>query len=115
MLQLACHIVTQLGQQGRLGALMGLAGEQVPRAAEPGRARLRIGDLRRLAGGIDREFQSHTKSRDPLKLARYYQSLLDTDKFESRALLPRYLGVSQERMPQLLLRLGSHPVVGNPE
>ena len=29
---------------------------------------------------------------DPLRLARYYQSLLDTGKFESRAALARFLG-----------------------
>ena len=32
--------------------------------------------------------------RDPLKLARYYQSLLDSGKFEIQAALARYLGVS---------------------
>jgi hypothetical protein len=35
--------------------------------------------------------------RDPLKLARYYRSLLDSGKFESRAALARYLGVSRPR------------------
>jgi Mn-dependent DtxR family transcriptional regulator len=44
--------------------------------------------------------------RDPLKLARYYQSLLDTGKFESRAALARYLGVSRPRVTQVLRRLG---------
>jgi hypothetical protein len=43
--------------------------------------------------------------RDPLKLARYYQSLLDTGKFESRAALARYLGVSRARVAHVLLRL----------
>lgn len=33
--------------------------------------------------------------RDPLKLARYYESLLDSGKFESRAAVARYLGVSR--------------------
>ena len=33
--------------------------------------------------------------RDPLKFARYYQSLLDTGQFENRASLARYLGVTQ--------------------
>jgi hypothetical protein len=45
--------------------------------------------------------------RDPLKTARYYQSLLDTAKFESRAALARYLGVSRARVTQVLGRLKS--------
>ena len=44
--------------------------------------------------------------RDPLKLARYYQSLLDSGRFESRAALARYLGVSRPRVTQVLRRLG---------
>ncbi len=43
--------------------------------------------------------------RDPIKLARYYQSLLDSGKFESRAALARYLGVSRPRVTQVLRRL----------
>jgi hypothetical protein len=43
--------------------------------------------------------------RDPLKLARYYQSLLDSGQFENRAALARYLGVSRARVTQVLLRL----------
>ncbi len=43
--------------------------------------------------------------RDPLKLAQYYQSLLDTGKFENRAALARYLGVSRARVTQVLKRL----------
>lgn len=31
---------------------------------------------------------------DPLRIARYYQSLLDSGKFESRAALARFLGVT---------------------
>jgi hypothetical protein len=45
------------------------------------------------------------ESRDPLKLARYYQSLLDSGKFENRAALARYLGVSRARVTQVLQRL----------
>ena len=45
--------------------------------------------------------------RDPLKLARYYQSLLDSGKFESRAALACYLGVSRARVTQVLRRLKS--------
>jgi len=43
--------------------------------------------------------------RDPLKLAHYYQSLLDSGKFENRAALARYLGVSRARVTQVLRRL----------
>jgi hypothetical protein len=43
--------------------------------------------------------------RDPLALARYYQSLLDSGKFESRAALACYLGVSRARVTQVLRRL----------
>ena len=43
--------------------------------------------------------------RDPLKLARYYRSLLDSGKFESQAALARYLGVSRARVTQVLRRL----------
>lgn len=43
--------------------------------------------------------------RDPLKLARHYQSLLDTGKFESRAALARHLGVSRARVTQVLKRI----------
>ena len=43
--------------------------------------------------------------RDPLKLARYYQSLMDFGKFERRAALARYLGVSRSRVTQVLRRL----------
>jgi hypothetical protein len=43
--------------------------------------------------------------RDPLKLARYYRSLMDSGKFESRAALARYLGVSRARVTQVLRRL----------
>jgi hypothetical protein len=43
--------------------------------------------------------------RDPLMLARYYQSLLDSGQFENRAALARYLGVSRARVTQVLRRL----------
>ncbi len=42
---------------------------------------------------------------DPLRIARYYQSLLDSGKFESRVALARYLGVSRARVTQVLNRL----------
>ncbi len=43
--------------------------------------------------------------RDRLRLAHYYQSLLDSGKFESRAALARFLGVSRARVTQVLNRL----------
>jgi len=43
--------------------------------------------------------------RDPLKLARYYQSLLDSGQFENRAALARFLGVSRTKVTQALKRL----------
>lgn len=52
--------------------------------------------------------------RDPLRLARYYQSLLDTGKFESRAALARFLGVSRARVTQVLNRFKSAPNTLNP-
>ena len=47
--------------------------------------------------------------RDRLDLARYYQSLLDSGKFESRAALARFLGVSRARVTQVLNRLRDEP------
>ena len=43
--------------------------------------------------------------RDRMRLARYYQSLLDSGKFESRAAHARHLGVSRARVTQVLRRL----------
>jgi hypothetical protein len=43
--------------------------------------------------------------RDPLRLARYYRSLLETGKLESRAALARFLGVTRARVTQVLNRL----------
>jgi len=45
------------------------------------------------------------ESRDPFKLARQYQALLDTGRFEDRATLARHLGVSRARVTQVLRRL----------
>jgi hypothetical protein len=45
------------------------------------------------------------ETRNPLKLARYYESLLDSGQFENRAALARYLGVSRARVTQVLKRL----------
>lgn len=41
--------------------------------------------------------QKATKN-DPLTLAIYYQSLLDSGQFENRAALARFLGVSRARV-----------------
>ena len=54
-----------------------------------------------------RQSKAGKPARDPLRLARYYQSLLDTGKFESRAALARFLGVSRARVTQVLNRLES--------
>lgn len=42
---------------------------------------------------------------DPLKIARHYQALLDSGKFENRAALARHLGVSRARVTQVLRRV----------
>ena len=52
-----------------------------------------------------RESKPAPQQRNPLRLARYYQSLLDSGKFESRAALARHLGVSRARVTQVLNRL----------
>lgn len=54
---------------------------------------------------------SKLPTRDPLRLARYYQSLLDGEKFESRAALARFLGVSRARVTQVLNRLRTSPFI----
>lgn len=51
------------------------------------------------------ESKAPSQKRDPLRLARYYQSLLDSGKFESRAALARHLDVSRARVTQVLNRL----------
>ena len=45
------------------------------------------------------------ESRDPLSLARYYQSLHNSGQFANRAALARYLGVSRSRVTQVLRRV----------
>jgi Iron dependent repressor, N-terminal DNA binding domain len=46
-------------------------------------------------------------SRDPLRLARYYKSLLESGDFKTRAEVARFLGVSRARVTQVLKRLDS--------
>ena len=43
--------------------------------------------------------------RDRMRLARYYQSILDSGTVETKAELARYLGVSRARVTQVLNRL----------
>lgn len=50
-------------------------------------------------------------NRDPLALARFYQSLLDVRVVENRAALARYLGVSRARVTQVLRRLKGLPAI----
>ncbi len=44
-----------------------------------------------------------------MKLARHYQALLDSGRFENRAALARHLGVSRARVTQVLRRLRTTP------
>jgi len=61
-----------------------------------------------------RRTKARKPTRDPLRLARYYQSLLESGKFESRAALARFLGVSRARVTQVLNRLNSAADGRNP-
>ena len=61
-----------------------------------------------------RQNKAGKPARDPLRLARYYQSLLESGKFESRASLARFLGVSRARVTQVLNRLNSAADGPNP-
>jgi hypothetical protein len=45
---------------------------------------------------------------DGMKLARQYQALLDSGKFENPSALARHLGVSGARVTQLLHQLQPH-------
>ena len=55
---------------------------------------------------IQAESQSATPKRDRMRLALYYQSLLDSGDVSTRAELARFLGVSRARVTQVLKRLG---------
>jgi hypothetical protein len=54
--------------------------------------------------GTGQQGQHEAAPTAATKLARYYQSLMDSGKFESRAALARYLGVSRARVTQVLNR-----------
>jgi DNA-directed RNA polymerase specialized sigma subunit len=51
------------------------------------------------------ESQSEVPKRDRMRLAFYYQSLLDSGEVSTRAELARFLGVSRARVTQVLKRL----------
>ena len=55
------------------------------------------------------ESESATPKRDRMRLARNYQSLLDSGEVSTRAELARHLGVSRARVTQVLKRLRSPP------
>jgi biotin operon repressor len=42
-----------------------------------------------------------------MKLAGYYQSLINSGRFESRAAVARYLGISRARVTQVFERLSA--------
>ena len=54
---------------------------------------------------IRTESEAAKPKRDRMRLARYYQSLLDTEEVNTRAELARYLGVSRACVTQVLMRL----------
>ena len=54
---------------------------------------------------IRTESQSAAPKRDRMRLAFYYQSLLDSGEVSTRAELARFLGVSRARVTQVLNRL----------
>jgi hypothetical protein len=81
---------------------------------------LRFKRLRRAAdievipwnGFSEPEPKAQTKQPlDPLKLAKYCQSLLESGQFESRAALARFLGVSRAGVTQVLRRVTQSPAV----
>ena len=54
---------------------------------------------------IRTELAAAKPNRDRMRLARHYQSLLDSGEVLTRAELARYLGVSRSRVTQVLNRL----------
>lgn len=54
---------------------------------------------------IRAESKTATPKRDRMRLAYYYQSLLDSGEVSTRAELARYLGISRARVTQVLNRL----------
>jgi len=65
-----------------------------------------LGDAQSAAVGPPDGTPTLTPPRgDALAMARFYQSLLASGKFETRAALARHLGVSRARVTQVLRRL----------
>lgn len=58
-----------------------------------------------ISNQIRAETESVKPKRDRMRLARYYQSLLDSGEVSTRAELARHLGVSRARVTQVLNRL----------
>jgi Mn-dependent DtxR family transcriptional regulator len=58
-----------------------------------------------LSDQIRAESEPAAPKRDRLRLAFYYQSLLDSGEVSTRAELARFLGVSRARVTQVLKRL----------
>ncbi|MDG2130020.1 MAG: hypothetical protein P8K08_18625 [Fuerstiella sp.] len=54
------------------------------------------------------ESESVKPKRDRMRLAIYYQSLIDSGEVSTRAELTRFLGVSKARVTPVLKRLRDH-------
>ncbi len=54
---------------------------------------------------IAADSEQEKPKRDRMRLARYYQSLLDSNEISTRAELARYLSLSRRRVTQVLRRL----------
>ena len=54
------------------------------------------------------ESESVKPKRDRMRLAIYYQSLIDSGEVSTRAELARFLGVSKARVTPVLKRLRDH-------
>ena len=56
---------------------------------------------------IRAESEAAKPKRDRMRLASYYQSLLDSGEVGTKAELARYLGISRARVTQVLNRLNT--------
>lgn len=61
---------------------------------------------------IRAESEQAKPKRDRMRLARYYESLLDSGEISTRAESARYLGVSRARVTQVFRRLDD-PEIGS--